>query len=145
MNTIEINAYLRRYKNFRGTFPRDWLPGNLPAHSGVVINTDKACDPGEHWVAVYMNKDKAEYFDSFGLPPMHEEIIQFLDKISPDGWQHNSITYQSLYTDTCGNYSVYFLASRFNGDDDSAFRKIFSFNPKMNDRLAKYLYNIRKI
>jgi hypothetical protein len=145
MNTLEINDYLRGYINFRGTFPRDLLPTYLSKFCGVVINTDKACDPGEHWVAIYMNKKTAEYFDSFGLPPMHKDIIEFLDRISPNGWQHNSITYQSLYTDTCGNYCVYFLASRFNGDDDHAFRKIFNFNPKLNDRIAKYLYNIRKI
>ena len=45
----------------------------------MVLNKDPADEPGEHWVAVYINEDrKGEYFDSYGMtpPPCFERFIQ---------------------------------------------------------------------
>lgn len=141
MNTYEINRYLANYIQFFGTYPRDMLPRALARGGGIVVNTDKSTNPGLHWVAIYLSSDGyAVYFDSFGLPPMHIEIIKFLNDISPIGWFHNAITFQSLYTDTCGMYCVYFLANFFNGKDFELFRSIFNHSTKINDRLAKILY-----
>jgi hypothetical protein len=48
MNTLEINKYLMKFPQFKGTNPRDLLPtiNRLPAC--VVINTDRSNEPGEH-------------------------------------------------------------------------------------------------
>ena len=145
MNTRDINKYLNKYIEFFGTYPKDILPKALARSGGVVINTDTSKGPGEHWVAVYLSSSGiAEYFDSFGQPPMHKEIIEFLDNISPKGWYYNPVTFQSLYTNTCGMYCVYYLANRFNGGDYDVFRAIFNHSEELNDRLTKILYKNKK-
>jgi hypothetical protein len=57
MNTLEINRYLKKFPQFKGTYPRDMLPtiNRLPAC--VVINTDPSNEPGEHWVAVFIDRN----------------------------------------------------------------------------------------
>lgn len=144
MDNLQINEYLKKYTNFKGTFPRDMLPKAIPINSGVVINTDKAGGPGEHWVAVYLNNSGAQYFDSFGLVPLHKEIFAFLNRISPNGWYYNKVTFQSLHTDTCGNYCIYYLSLRLNGKSFDDFCNIFNFSPLKNDILAKFLYKAKK-
>ena len=44
----------------------------LPAlqHGAYIINTDDHDKPGEHWLAVYFDKD-VEYFDCFRLLPLN--------------------------------------------------------------------------
>jgi len=141
MNTIEINNYLKGFKEFGGTYPRDSLPYKVDKPSCFVINTDKADGPGEHWVAIYLyNNGSGEYFDSFGLPPLHTEIIQFLHKNCPKGWYHNSITFQSFYSGTCGTYCVLYLSTKCRGMTFELFINMFNNNKRTNDLIAEILY-----
>ena len=52
---------------FQGVFPIDLLPSRQKG--SYVINLDEHDQPGSHWVAVYDDGDKVEYFDSFGVRP----------------------------------------------------------------------------
>jgi hypothetical protein len=56
--------------SFLGVYPSDLLPlTNMPKNSALVFNTDPQDKPGQHWIAVYVDKGgKGEYFDSYGLP-----------------------------------------------------------------------------
>src|SRR5882757_6820875 len=141
MNTLQINGCLKGYKNFCGTYARDRIPNMIPKNTGIVVNTDDSSKPGEHWVAIF-NYDVAIYFDSFGLPPMHKEIIDFLDKISPFGWFHNSVTFQGLKSNTCGMYCVYFLKTYFKGKNFNEFRITFNKTQNENDLLVEKLYKM---
>ena len=143
MNTLQINDYMSSFEEYKGTYPRDRLPDKIPPNSGVIINTDKSSGPGQHWIAVYNGPRCAIYFDSFGLPPLHKEIISFLDRISDIGWAFNTITFQSMNSKTCGLYSIYFLTNYFNGGDFINFRKIFNFKRTLNDKLSEKLYKMK--
>ena len=142
MNTLEVNKYLKHYKKFKGTYPRDLLPNNIPKYCGVIVNTDDSSNAGQHWVSIY-NGDVAIYFDSFGLPPLHKEIIKFLDNISPVGWCYNSVTFQGMTSETCGMYCVYFLINHFNGGKFENFHVIFNQNKKINDIMVESLYKLK--
>ena len=56
-----------------GTYARDQIPPleHERRPFALVINTDVAAGPGEHWLAVYAHRGstKIEMFDTFGLPP----------------------------------------------------------------------------
>ena len=72
---------LRSRRVFRGVYSRNKLPCfvNTRHPSAFVINTYVSSGPGEHWVAVWFDgRGKAEYFDSFGLPPLHPDIESFI-------------------------------------------------------------------
>ncbi len=141
MNTLEINKYLKDFSQFKGTYPKDLLPKIYGLPIGIVINTDSSDEPGEHWVAVYIDRNGiGEYFDSFGLPPLHKEITDFMHENCPQGWLYNTITFQSMYSQTCGNYCVLYLSSKFKGMNFNEFTVIFNHSPDLNDKLAKRLY-----
>ncbi len=141
MNTFEINNYLKNFPQFKGTYPRDMLPKINHLPSGIVINTDPSNKPGEHWVAMYIDiNGVGEYFDSFGLPPLHKEIVSFLEKNCSRGWLCNTITFQSMFSETCGMYCVLYLSSKFKGMSFNKFTSIFNHRRDLNDRVAEILY-----
>ena len=141
MNTLDINKILRKYNQFRGTYSRNLLPNKINKPFGIVINTDPSSEPGEHWVAIYMSTEgELEYFDSFGLPPLHAEIIEFLDNNCVNGWSYNTITFQSIYSTTCGMYCVIYLYFKCTGKSFYDFTALFNYNETINDKIAKILY-----
>jgi len=140
MNTTEIDNYFKYCSRYYGTYPRDILPQYIPNDSGIIINTDKSTQSGEHWVAVYKSTNGIPvYFDSFGLIPTRPEIVKFIKDNTSMGWFYNAINFQSIFSDTCGLYCIYFLTNYFNGGSFETFRAVFNFRPDLNDRLAKML------
>ena len=78
MNSNQIRRFLKGCKCFIGVYPRDQLPVIKTLPCALVANTDDSKNPGEHWVAMYFSRTKTEYFDSFGLPPYHEDLINYV-------------------------------------------------------------------
>src|SRR5690348_8792308 len=113
METDEINSGLSRIKIFKGTFPRDQIPHIKQRPAGFVINTDSAAEPGEHWVSIFLShKGKGEYFDSFGLPPLHIDLVNYLNTNCPNGWTWNNITLQDPEDSSCGKFCQKFIKAR---------------------------------
>jgi hypothetical protein len=103
--------HLISFSQFKGTYAKDLSPKIYGLPLGIVVNTDSSDEPGEQWVAVNIDRDgMGEYFDSFGLPPLHEEITGFTHDNCPQGWLYNITTFQSIYFQTCGNYCVLYLS-----------------------------------
>ena len=111
MDTHQLRHVLTRDlgSSFGGVYPRDLLPPTLDGKA-IVINTDPHDQPGAHWVCVYLNSPVVEYFDSYGLPPMHRDIQDFIARHGKP--MHNPHVYQDLETDVCGQYCVYYLHQR---------------------------------
>jgi len=141
MNTQDINQLLHGQTGFLGTFPRDRLPTVIKRRpSGIIVNTDTSNEPGEHWVAIYLCRDGcAEYFDSFGLPPLHKEIIAFLNDHN-EGWDYNRVTLQDVSSDTCGIYAALYILKRLNGYSKHEFLSLFTKRVRVNDLAVPYLY-----
>ena len=81
MNNYEIENILIYNKNFLGCYASDQiniLPKTLP--KSLIINTANSDTDGEHWVALVLQKKRCFYFDSFGLPIMNKNILNFLQK-----------------------------------------------------------------
>lgn len=111
---------------FRGVFPLDGIlpPEKYP--SAYVFNTDPRGQPGEHWIAIYLTFDqKGEYFDSYGLPPLQHQFLSFLKKHSLT-WAYNDITVQSLTSDVCGEYCIFYLLQRCRGHSLNTIVNMFS-------------------
>jgi len=138
MNTNQINYSLKKYKNFIGTFPRDTIPKFNKKPFGIIVNTDSSNAPGEHWVAIYSDNKITEYFDSFGLPPLHHEVINYLYTTS-DVWHYNSLTVQSVTSTTCGLFCILYMKLRLRGYSYSDIIALFCDKLKLNDLLVKSL------
>lgn len=95
-------------KFFLGTFPADRIPAITSYPSSMVVNMDNSNLPGSHWVAIFVpSRHTVFYYDSFGVKPSNRHIREFLRK-----FLHvhiNPTTFQSLVSDVCGFYVMYFL------------------------------------
>lgn len=118
MNTSQINRCLKRHPctkpQFLGVFASDQLPDVVPFRPcALVINTDPADKPGQHWVAAHFNatNGQVDYFDSYGQTPRVNAIGRFLTANS-SRVNHNAKKVQSNLSSVCGQFCIYFLIRR---------------------------------
>ena len=72
LNNIEITNYFNYEPKFNGVFPRNNLP--RIKDGGYVINLNDKNSKGTHWVSLFIDRNSAVYFHSFGI----EYIIQIV-------------------------------------------------------------------
>jgi hypothetical protein len=137
----QLNAILARDSYvrgiYRGVFPLNDLPeqcSTLPA--AFIVNTAKSKQKGEHWVAIFIDAwSVGTYFDSFGLPPLHPIFIDFLNRHTVK-WLHSERPVQSLLSNACGEFCVYFIRCKCRGQSLPYLLRIFDIiRPENNDSL----------
>ena len=64
LKNFEIQKYYENEPRFNGVFSRDNLPNKIK-DGPYVINLDEHTDTGTHWIALFCNRNKIVYFDSF--------------------------------------------------------------------------------
>ena len=139
MNTQSINKQLKRIKCFKGTFPKNRIPKKNYKKFPIsfIINTDPDYLPGQHWVALFLENNKAEYMDSFGFKPICCEIQNYLKKYKIKMIKYNTYPLQSISSSTCGAYCILYIKMRCNSFSFKDFLKIFSKNnTRYNDLIA---------
>ena len=77
LTNFEIQKYYENESRFNGVYSRDNLPNKIK-DGAYVINLDEHADVGTHWIALFCNKNKIVYFDSFGVERIPEEIKEFI-------------------------------------------------------------------
>lgn len=109
LSAYQIKRVMRKYPGFHGVFAADQIPKKLPG--GMIVNTDESHLPGTHWVAIFIDKKgKLEFFDSYGLPPLVQHHINYLDK-----YKYNTQMLQSPTSALCGHYCMLYLDNKFRG------------------------------
>ena len=139
LSTDEINNYMRKYKNYLGTVPRNQIHllrnyiSPKQRKIAFIANTDPSNKPGRHWVAVYIDADKSiNYFDSFGRPMPFDVRLQLkkiVDKMKPATLLKEKCNRFKLQgsTNNCGFFAMKFCIDMFNGKpfiDATPFGKI---------------------
>ena len=121
MNSTKINELLSKRigHQFLGVFSIDRLPARLPPRRPLLLvcNTDTHDKPGEHWVALYIDRH-GEFFDSFGQPP-HQIFKRYLEKYC-NSFVYSSRQLQSSISQYCGHYTVFYClvkTLKYNLDD----------------------------
>ena len=136
MNSLQIEGLLKKNlqakKIFKKVCALDQI--EVPSYSSAyVINSDTSDKKGEHWVAVYFVKNRrGEYFDSYGLPPAILGLEAYMDRFSLD-WIYRSKTIQSLFSNVCGHYCVYFILFRCRNISLYAILSVLILNLTEND------------
>ena len=64
MHNIEITNYFKYEPRFNDVFSRNNLP--IIIDGAYVINLDGKNSKGTHWVSLFIDRNTAVYFDSFG-------------------------------------------------------------------------------
>ena len=103
---------------FQGVYPAEKLPQSptKTVRAAYIVNTDPAGEPGQHWLGLWKEQNKCEIFDSYGLPlHVHKdpELHQWWSQ-----WNYltrSDITLQATDSQTCGQYVLFFLKARAQG------------------------------
>src|SRR5437868_7173964 len=138
MDGREIRKILKHVPNFKDVYARDTLPKWIGTNVGLIVNTDPIGKRGQHWVAIYRDKDGyCEYFDHYGIPPLYNEFMDFLTTNSTIGvrWSHQQL--QCVDCVTCGFYCVEYIKFRCNGFTLSDLLHSFTLDPYINDVIVK--------
>jgi Ulp1 protease family, C-terminal catalytic domain len=111
---------------------------------GIIFNLDEHYKPGSHWVAMFLDLEKAEilYFDSFGVKPekriralMRDVTRYFTDKrgkgLEDVRVDYNKDQHQKQNSE-CGVYSMNFLIRMARGDNFDKLCKDIIPDEKMN-------------
>ncbi len=136
---FDIDDLMTKYnKNgFKGSYAIDQIKeiDFDPSEKSIsfIMNTEPIAKKDGHWVAIYLNKDNLEYYDSFGDEPSErfmKEIKKILDKWSPTKalqFKINRIKYQRDNSNNCGYFAMKFLIDRYKGihfKDATGFNKL---------------------
>ena len=78
MNNVEITNYFKYEVRINGVFSRNSLP--RIKDRAYVINLDDRNSKGTHWVSLFIDKNIAIYFDSFGIEYIPQEVLNQLLK-----------------------------------------------------------------
>ena len=117
-----------------------------------VINLDDKNSKVTHWVSLFIDKNLAVYFDSFGIEYIPQEV---LNKIRDKSITHNVFRIQDNESITCGFYCVAFIEYMLAEKTLSDYTNLFSPNDyKKNskiihkyfkDKYASLEFRLRKI
>ena len=100
----------------------------------LVCNTHNADQPGEHWVAMYVDL-VGDYFDPYGQEPQHVEFANYMNEHCSE-WSANNRTLQSPLSTVCDQYCVVFLTLRCRNVSMHAFSRLFTTDLVANDCLV---------
>ena len=139
LTNFEIEKYFRNELKFKGVFSRNNLP-RVIEDGGYIVNLDDMGNSGTHWVAIYVNGDRATYFDSFGVEHVPVEILKFLKN---KDLHVNIFRVQPTKSVLCGYYCIQFLEFMFEGKTLMTFTSLFSPTDfKENDKIVLRLFGI---
>jgi len=128
-------------KDFKNVLPYDCLPPRPQYPSSYVINTDPAGEKGEHWLALYYDKNgECTFFDSFGKSPEYFGLDKYIKRTSTR-FEYNNRQIQSLFSTACGYYCIYFILLKSRNFCLNDIQNLFSRNNfNMNDYLITNIY-----
>ena len=112
---------------------------------GYVINLDDLGKNGTHWVALYIKKNKAIYFDSFGVEHLPKELKKLLwnKNYGIKTMDLNLYRIQDLDSIMCGYFCLGFLDYMFAGKTLINYTSLFSPNDfKKNDNIIAGLFGL---
>lgn len=141
MDTSMIRKLLRNFKCFKGVYSSDMLPYDASLPLNIIANTDPSYLPGEHWISITISSNgDGYYFDSFGLPPLKEDIYNFLETKCKNGWRYNQLPIQNIDSALCGHYCVLYIIYRCQGLSAEQFLSKFHYNTAHNDKLIAKIF-----
>ena len=131
MDSAEIREILNKHcrEVFGGVFSaNDFVIPKNP--SFLVLNTHESGLPGQHWVCLYVNETRSEFFDSMALAPWqyHEYWHSTLLELSPS-YCYNTERLQAPGSNVCGEYCIAYVILRSRG---FSFESVLKMLQKIN-------------
>ena len=87
---------------------KDELPEKVEDGCYIINLQSSTSGNGTHWLGLFIHKNNAYYFDSYGAPPS-VEIMKFVKKRKGCHMYYNNFIIQDLKSQNCGWYTLAFL------------------------------------
>lgn len=126
-------------ESFLGVFPSDIQPQfkDECCKFSLIFNTDNHKKPGSHFVAIYGDKSKLFYFDSFGEKCKYKLIKIFIKKnLKGRKYMYNTKCIQDENSLLCGLFCIAFLNSLNKNISFIKFINTFKTSLKHNDDIV---------
>lgn len=138
---ISLNSDKDTAEAFCGIFPIDDLPEFVPHHPFlIIVNTHTHNLNGEHWLCVFIDKDReGELFDSLATPPKLI-LTRWLNRFTRR-WKRNHLMYQNPLSATCGGYVLYYCLNRLNYNSLEKMLQTFTKDTYVNDNYILNFFN----
>ena len=88
-----------------------------------VINLDEYADVDTHWIALFCNRNKIVYFESFGVEHVPEEIKELFENKNKKA---NIFQVQANDSVTCGYFCIGFIDFMLVGKKLTNYTSLFS-------------------
>lgn len=143
-NKVKKNADIHSKNAFYGIYPIDKLPKFIPHYPVfLIVNTHAHNLDGEHWKAVYIDKNRyGEVFDSLAQP-MSDFLIRWMNRFTRK-WKVNNKTFQHEKSTTCGAFVLFYILTRLTFPSLEAFSRSFSHALHVNERNVLAFYRSLK-
>ena len=144
LEKIKKNACGETLKAFNGIYSIDKLPNFIPCRPFlIIINTHTHNLPGEHWICIFIDKDRnGELFDSLALP-VNNILIRWLN-IFTTKWKRNSRSFQHLLSTQCGAFVLRFILNRLHVKNFESLTAMFTTSPLLNETIVENFYRALK-
>lgn len=144
LSNVDIFQFLVKNSLLRhaaiGIYPINKIPRNRDLNKQfIIINSDPAYLPGEHWFCIYFpDSGIPEFFDSLGNFPNYYST----DLLSILGAKfiYNCQRIQPKHSSTCGLYCLYYIYHRFKGLNFVEILQDFSNYLDYNDNIVVKFY-----
>ena len=103
-SNIDITKYFNYESRFNGVFSRNNLP--RIKDGAYVINLDDKKSKETNWISLFIDRNTALHFDSFGIEYIPQEV---LSKIKDKSITHNIFRIQDNESIMCGFYCIAFI------------------------------------
>jgi hypothetical protein len=143
MDSLQLTNFFtkRDSAQFIGVFSSDKLPTKIKYPVALIVNTAPSTNPGDHWIAIYITRNRdGYYFDSFGRPPTVSSIISFLKK-NCKTIDFNTKQIQHLKSIKCGQFSALYLKYRISGGSSQNFLSLFNINLMLNEKIVNSYFS----
>jgi len=146
LNTLDIDWKIT-VPGFLGAHAYDAIPPRPTHDHCLVVNTSPSQEAGDHWLAIAYKDGKMYFLDSYGRSiadfSFSDDFRQTIrEYVGSTKVIHNNRWLQSLTSNVCGDYCIYFLEELFR----SGFRgmmSVFTDDLKDNDNfVVDYVNNI---
>ena len=141
MNAIEIENKVRSLPDtrryFKGVFSCDNMPIETTPYC-FIVNTEPSNEPGDHWLALWVDKESVEFFDTYGRNPWNSMFSPlFSSFVGHRKCMYNTVVLEGVFSKTCGEFSIYYISLRCAGFTFEEILNSFSVNVIVNDKLVK--------
>ena len=146
LSSNKLNSLLSDTRNFIGIYPQDEVDKISVSSFPVffIVNLDSKELPGSHWLAIGLFVNKLEIFDSLGFklfdwPRVPCSLLNFLQKFSQGRKVSVSNQMQSLDSNNCAFYCLYYVIFR-NIASFNQLKSLFTSNYRRNDNTIKNIF-----